>query len=632
MLVGIPFAFLIALNVYKYFAKTVRKDHSLLNAQDKLAVLVILMWVIFNLQFSSQHVFTNRDPATYAVTGAWLIQNESVKIQPIRTYESIEQISNSSGGFTQFPKPDGNIYSQGSHLLPTLLGVGGRVIGLNLMLTMNTLFGAVALVALYGFMRQVTKPYWGLVTLTAFALSLPFIYFSRDTYTEPLTLAFIFCGLSLMTQLPNIANKMIWFVTGLLFGAAALVRIDAYLALIAPIIFSMLYLLESAGKHQLVPKLVNIFSLFMGATLAAVLAWVDVSKLSPAYYRDVRQLLLGEFIIVGCVIILGTILVAANFRISYWERLKLGVQKYSKRIAYTILALLIVALLRPLWQLNPDHSELTAYWPLVYLGPGIGLIAYLGLADSVSYALKNKNQLLTLLPFTLLVMTMMAIYFITPKISSDQIWATRRQLPIILPGLAVFAALGLQKYTPAMYSVFKKGRGHNVINHLVIISILWPLVFAGPILMRKDTARLEAIHQSCEVLPESSSILLVGLAGYELMMPLRNFCQVEAVRTLVNSQQKLQKETVLEFSTLATANKLTPIVAVYKHELIFMSHEILKESEPTGVNASFFELEQARRRPPLRMLEQSVEILYFKVDAEGMLRPANTSVLNSGKK
>ena len=114
-----------------------------------VCVLVfVLAWGVWNGLITSQHIFTNRDPATYSNTAAWLVAHDNLKIDTPILFTG-QGFTNDSPGFDTFGGDSSYVSAQGQHLFPLLLGLVGRIVGVSGMLHAPVLFGMAALLAVY---------------------------------------------------------------------------------------------------------------------------------------------------------------------------------------------------------------------------------------------------------------------------------------------------------------------------------------------------------------------------------------------------------------------------------------------------------------------------------------------------
>lgn len=242
VLLVIP-AVLYVFKIYNHDGPGTQSEKNIFNV---LAVLFVLGWIVFNAQYTAQSVFIDRDPGFYNVAGKWLASHDSSDVRVDMIFGNDENLTAQEGGMWlkagQQPSTSSShtIQPQGMHLFSAVLGVSGRIAGDPLMLRTGVIIGGLALLAFYGFARLVIRPRWAVLAMGVLAFSMPMIYFSRDTYTEPLALLFAFGGLALLysasNRLPKI-NPFLLVLAGLSTGATALARADGYFVVIACVIF-----------------------------------------------------------------------------------------------------------------------------------------------------------------------------------------------------------------------------------------------------------------------------------------------------------------------------------------------------------------------------------------------------------
>ena len=107
---------------------------------------------------------------------------------------------------------------------------------LGALLKVNVLFGAMALFVFFGLARRVVGPVWALVAMSTLAVSLPMIYVSRDTFSEPLALLYLMGGLLLLHRAIAYGRLRDFALAGFVAGSAAMARIDTDASLLALII------------------------------------------------------------------------------------------------------------------------------------------------------------------------------------------------------------------------------------------------------------------------------------------------------------------------------------------------------------------------------------------------------------
>ena len=216
---------------------------------DGAALAVAAAFAAVNAPFTAQNLKVFRDPATYTLTGQWLERHDSLPI-PVHpeVFGGGGPVGFSSLGFDAATTP-GFVHSQFSNLVPGLLAVGGWLGDDRLLLRVNVALGAGALLACYGLARQHTGRVWALVAMAALAVSLPLLYFTRNPYSEPVTLLFITGGLALLAEALRRDRAWTYGLAGLVLGSVTLARIDGFFYLITVPVFAAVALAAApAGR------------------------------------------------------------------------------------------------------------------------------------------------------------------------------------------------------------------------------------------------------------------------------------------------------------------------------------------------------------------------------------------------
>lgn len=426
-----------------------------------VAAVIALAWLVFNARWSAQNVYATRDPATYTLTGQWLVHHPSLPIptQP-QIFGHVSDLVTRSAGFG--PSGPTHVYAQGNHLLPVLLAVGGWIGGTTALLKINVAIGAVALFVFFGLARRVAGEGFALVAMLTLAVSMPMLAFSRDTYTEPITLVFLVGGLSLLWRAVSLDRPRDYLAAGLVLGSAALARIDSYAALL-PIIIVIAVLLAVAPVGRRRAAALRCLLLAVGVGVPTFLGYRDVTTLSLGYYRTTRSniVLLGKAGIV--LVVVGALIVAVTWSVPAIRRLFEPERRNRLAVAAGILVVVAFGVLasRPLWTTSRgglkasqvallqkglrlpvdgsrNYSEHAFQWMGWYFGWLTVGLAVIGLALLVVRLIRSAD--LASLGFLGVVLAMSALYFTRAEIYPDQVWAMRRYLPIIIPGLLIAAA------------------------------------------------------------------------------------------------------------------------------------------------------------------------------------------------
>ena len=504
---------------------------------DILVVLGVVVWVVMNLFFASQHIFTNRDPATYNTAAIWLSNHQNLNIEKPGSLNSltVPGIETESLGYSTNPSDSTKLHAQGAHLLPALQALVGEVFGMKGMLGINIVFGGMALLAFYGFGRLFMKPQWAALACLTLAASLPMIFMSRDSYTEPLTLAFLFGGLSLLYCAMNERKYWQWWLAGLVIGVSALARIDAYLAFIG-IELAAIGLLMIAQKRDRTKLLASVAWLVGGLAIGGYLGWLDIVLLSTSYYQAHYPLIIKELILMLGLVVVGTIAVPLNWRFNILKWLEKTTRKWRGWLLSVLIGGFFVVLAsRPLWYIGLQDravassprtfSEQTINWIIWYIGPILMIAGVVGLIMLVLQLMRKNDK--RLLPFIMVLVVSSFLYLLNPNITGDQVWATRRLLPVVTPG---FVLLGMLVFEYMYQKNKTKWRKHTIdlkmtATVLATLSVASPLFISYPFVVSKlYVPELDQTQTICSKLPKDSTVVWVGEARFFATQPTRAIC------------------------------------------------------------------------------------------------------------
>jgi 4-amino-4-deoxy-L-arabinose transferase-like glycosyltransferase len=546
----------------RYYRVAIDREHHVCNILVSLAVCV---WGLLNTHFNAQHIITNRDPGTYVNASLWLVTHTSLRISTPTIFSHLHTVAVSSPGFASYTNHGKTyLYAQGLHLLPAFMGLAGRLVGTRYMFDTNILFGMTALLAFYGLSRLLVRPFWALIATGALAASMPFLYFSRDAYTELLAATFTFGALALLKLALQSRKSVVWLLVGLMTGAGTLTRVDGLLTVAAMVIFACIFLalLEESERPR---ALRNMVSLLIGAAITAILGWLDLSILSHSYYEGIGSQFWDEIILIGGSLLVGVPCIALAWHSHFLQWINKHTQNWRSIAAPAVIigaALILVS--RPLWTFGPHELLTTApQWIVWYLGPILAILGLLGLAYAASRIVTSRQPLL-LATFLVVALTC-AVYITNPSISPDQIWAARRLVPVILPGMALFGVIFLE-YIDRQYRQCLEVRWRYLLFFFVGSSlVLGPLLTSRPELIDHDTDLLGQMQTICQALPKHSIVLWLGRAQSDLIQPTTSLCGVPAVGYITASGQMTVPDRA-ELATIADTAKArgyTLIAGIY---------------------------------------------------------------------
>ncbi len=603
---------------------------------DVLILLLVVVWVAGNMRYTSQHVFTDRDPATYSVTAVHLIHNANLKIAAPPEFQNLRSVNSASPGFETVPQQSGRLYAQGLHLLPVLLGLAGRVVGETRMFHLAPLLGGLALLALYGFARLLVRPKWAFTATLLMSVSLPLIFFSRDIYTEPLAMALTFGALSLIWLAQSSHRLRLWFIAGLLSGAGLLTRIDALTVIAALIAFITFYLISRPVAERPHARL-EAGWFMIGLLATAGLGWLDLTRLSTPYFVLERQLLKVE---VGLVIFA----MLAGVATLYLSRHKRGKRLLNKLtwlwqkevLAIGILAVALLLVSRPLWMTSytkiqndfvagiqtatgypvqpRDYAEISTQWVNWYIGPAIAALGVFGLALAGWRLSANNRRNGAYAAGFLVVATTAFLYLLKPSIVPDQVWASRRFLPVVLPGLVVFGVFILSEIEDRLPRLkFKPvfvGLG-------IAFLLLAPLQTSRPFIRTRTDTRLAAIRDICQALPANAAVVWTAQAQYELVQPTIEFCHVPAAGLQYTYPARASRIQLARLSQHLRRLGKTPVIGVYGEHASHIAADYRPGSLTEVANYSYQQLERTLLTPPSQAITKTNAIELGIIEADG---------------
>lgn len=509
------------------------------------ALLLAAVFFLLNARWSAQNIYATRDPATYGLAGEWLAHHTSILIpSDSQVFGGTPGTTPDSAGFRTDPLHPGHVYAQGNHLLPALLGMASWIGGPTALFRLNPLLGALALLAMFGLVRRLAGGAFALVAVAALAVSMPMLAFSRDTYTEPLSLLLLFGGLSVLWRAVETGRATHFLVAGVTLGASTLTRIDGYASLFAVVVVAAA-LLAAARPGDRRAWLGRVGLLVAGTLGTAAIGYVDVSQLSSGYYHDLRSNVLSVLTAGVALALLGAAGVALAWTTGLPRRLLADRPRrvFSALAAGGIVALFAGLAARPLfmtvrggdcgpavaaWQhafrqpIDPcrTYAEHSVSWIAWYYGWPLVVLAVLGLA-MLGYRVVWQRDV-RLLGVVCAVLALSTIYFWAPTIYPDQVWAMRRFLPVVIPGLLAAAAYLLSVLA-------RRGRAAAAVAvGLAALAVLTPAVITYPVQsVRTGVPQLAEVRAVCDALPDDAAVLSLGRSGIgSYVQTMRSFCGV----------------------------------------------------------------------------------------------------------
>ena len=504
-----------------------------------LAGVAVLAWMWVNHSYTAQYVVLQRDPGIYTLRAMWLMHHSSPLIDMSAESAAIGGVPGASTSALAFPATGTTVYPQSSGLLPGLLAVAGWVGGLTGVLKGDLVIGAVALLSVYAFARRLLGPLWALVPLGALAACMPMVAFARAPYSEPVALAATFGGLTVLWIAWESQKLSRFAVAGVLLGVGSLARIDGGAALIGVLGgFGLVTLGTRSGPGRRRAALqATVF--FVGAAAMNALGLLDSSRNSPVYLASESH---NVYPLAAATIVAWVVVVALAFiplgPVRDWLA---GSRAQVSRIALALGLLIgVVMISRPLWwtarfnagnpameapvrgmQINNNlpldpgrtYDESTVNWLGMYLGWITVVLAALGAAMLLARIARARDPRLAM--FVMTVAAVSLLYLNRVSIFPDQIWAMRRFLPVVLPGLLVAAAYPLVRLARARPAAGWVAIG---LGAVVVAGAMVP--WAGPVwTVANGAGQVQEMNRGCATVAGRPVVLTGKNPGSAWFLP-----------------------------------------------------------------------------------------------------------------
>lgn len=513
------------------------------------ALVVAAAWTVAHLPYASRWILVTRDPGFLALEGLWLSKHPAPALPIGSALQVSAQVPDTYVASLAYADVGDVLHAQGAKLLPALLAVAGWVGGERAVLAGNLAIGALALLALYTLARRVVGPSWGLLPVVALAGSMPMGAFSRSSYTEPLTLALAFAGLTMAWSAFESPSWWRYALSGGMVGTASLVRIDGsaiVLGLVAGVgLVAAASFLPRARRRLNTALIVTVVA--SAATVA--LGYADLARNSPTYLSH----LASEFTLLSAALGLTVVVIMLLALPQWWNPVRTWVLRHRHVLAGSVVALvalIAVALIsRPLWD-SPHHlAEGSSYAGLVgglqaaeglpvdptrsyddwsvrwlswYFGWPMVIAAFAGLAALGHRAISRRDPR----PFVVLatIGAPSLLYLWRVSITPDQIWAVRRLLPVTIPGFLLAA-------TVTVVAIWGIGRlwARVVATGLGLAVAVVPFLTWGPMFtVVEQDGRLGELHAVCDALVDER-VVFVRVDSPPYLATLRSVCDVEVI-------------------------------------------------------------------------------------------------------
>ena len=515
-----------------------------------LAAVFAALTAAWNFMNAAQHAQINRDGGLYLNAGKWISQHGTLNLQPfVGPFANNPSVIATSTGM----KVRGDhLEFDLSHMLSAVLAEAHNLGGNRLMFAAVPILSGFALLAFYRLAaRLLQQPIAALGATATLALIMPQVSFSRDSTTEIPIQVLLFTALWMLCDRRTLRTPRLAFVAGFLLGIVQAIHIDGLVFIIGlPVVYAVTWLHTNRPGRRHLKR--GILWSAIGVGLGILFGVVDLLLWDRYYLTVVRNNVAG----LAAVVIVASIGAFALVVLVRRTGLFRVVQRSRNVVAYVAGGLVVIAgfgawFVRPHIQTvhartrtrwsrscrrstgsrpirHARYAELSVRWMSWYVGPITVTLAILGAAGLAVLLVRGSLRLPVRLA-TFMLAPPALLYTLRPSITPDQIWATRRFLPVIFPVVILLAWAVIGVIAHAQATSFRRS--------FAIVLGLATVVF--PVLTIRDVSQMTEqrnlfpiVTNACRIIgPHGAVVMLQGRAPESVAylsdpQTIRSFCNV----------------------------------------------------------------------------------------------------------
>ena len=539
-------------------------------------IVVAAGFAAWQILLNSPQIIVLRDPGALFQLGYWIAEHGSLPVpQSLAAFGGAHPgLTFSSTGFAQ---QSTGLVPQVLAGLPMILAAGFWTHGIAGAVLVSPVLGAFAVLTFGGLAGRLAGPQWAPAAALVLALTLPEQYTSRSAFGEPVVQVLLFGGLCLVidsvitdslaaraagrTSLSGrwSALSLSWLTSGaaaaaiggLALGLASAVMIGSLATVVPGILF--VGALAAGRRYQAVPLSGG---LLVGAGCGLAAGYL----LAPSYLRGLEPSLrdLG-LIAAGLAVVAAAGVGLARYKPSRRRIRRLLAARPLRWLPEAAVAVCIAALIgfvvRPYVQtvrgdrnqgadayvaalqralgLATDptrlYSEHSLYWVIWYIGLPAVLLGWFGIALLARRCLRalltwrdpDAAARVWALPLVIIGWSVASVLW-RPGTVPDQPWASRRLVPVLLPGL-ILCAIWVSSWLAARARERGAGRGAVVTAAACfVVALVLPTA-----LDRVGPGQAGAGSDICGTLSSSTSVVILDrVAADQFGQVIRGMCDV----------------------------------------------------------------------------------------------------------
>lgn len=521
------------------------------------AIVIALGAMIWNGLNAAKHAQINRDGVTSLDAGKWIAEHGTLTVRPfVAPFARTGPFIASSTGM----KPRGShLEFDGPHMLSAILAEAQNIGGDRWMFLTVPVIGGISLLIFYLLAaRMLRHPFAALAATATLALTMPQIMFSRDSASEIPTQILLFTALWLLCDRRTLRSAGTGFCAGLLLGLIQAMHGDGLMFLLGlPVLFAVQWMrAKHVDRLRLTEGMVGCVE---GVAVGLLVAAFDLWN-SSRHYLSMLQ---GNLIRVA---ILGLIIAVASIAAVRIHRRRPDLvevfrsrRETAAKVAFGLVPAFglgawfvrplvqkthgepnaIVGIVQRLNQVSIDptrrYSELSVRWISWYIGPITLMVGIIG-AAALAYLFVRGPLRAQPATIALILAPPALLSLWWPSTTPDQVWAARRLLPAVLPGLILVAFALLCAVARDRTRPFLSERRFGVVLLAVAAAAVPLYTIRNVAQMTEQRALFPVVADACtKIGPKGAVVMLAEIrpprsdASLSDPQTLRSFCNVPVV-------------------------------------------------------------------------------------------------------
>ncbi|MDQ6657196.1 MAG: glycosyltransferase family 39 protein [Actinomycetota bacterium] len=619
------------------------------------ALLIAVVWSAINIPLAAQSMGVSRDPGLYTLSGMYLIHHPSVNVfvsaGAIQVAHSVPGVLTDWSGYA----PDPSTSVQGTGLVPGLIGALGWIFGAGGALHAVVAVGGICLVALYAVGRRILGPIWALLPVIGLAVAMPLVAFARVPYTEPSSLTVgLGAMLCVLTGLERSSGRL-FLLAGLFAGASEITRVDGLLDLVGGVLAIGLVAMFAVdpARRQLCRRWLWLF--IAGGAVTGIIGVLELYLNSPHYLELLHT---QVYALVGAVVLVSTMAQLVSFQ-PITGRLANSVQTHRRGWSIAVGSAVAVAFAvlasRPLWMINHfvsdpsyvnaiagrqraeglgidgtrSYDEYTVSWLVWYFGWPVVIAAVAGVILLMVRAVRRRKALpgIAFVPSAISAI----LYLNKVSVTPDQMFAMRRLLPGVVPGLLLAAGYAFREVAAGGARMLRsrarliriRGCGpwwRRALAVAAVAAFVLPVTMWGSLFpVREGAGEQQFANKICGLLNGRRAVMAGGAPSFGEFLPtLQQVCDVQAML--------IRQPTSAKLAGVATSWGDPASIVV----LMFDSNVVSWKGDPGQplAQASWQRWDETLMHRPAKAFTQSASVWMGILQPDGSVAPLGESVLD----